>query len=68
MAAWEFSLAIQCPGCGRTGIAVWRENRSETTRISCEIVRLSEGFSDGGADVTGGESQIICACGTTVPG
>lgn len=68
MAVSEFSLAIQCPGCGRAGIAVWRENLSDTNRISGEIVRLSEGFAANGRDMTSGDSQIICACGMTIPG
>jgi hypothetical protein len=61
-------IAIRCPGCGKAGVATWRENRDSKV-IRCDIVQLSDGFRTNGRDGDSGDTQIVCeTCGAVVPG
>jgi hypothetical protein len=65
----DITLAIRCPGCGKTGMATWRERRNGGPAIRCDIVALSDGFAQNGRDRVSGDTQIVCdGCGAVVPG
>jgi hypothetical protein len=64
------STAIQCPQCGKRGIATWRASeQADDADFHGIVTQLSDGFRENGRDAQTGDTQILCSdCNTAVPG